>query len=112
MASFFDSSRVDEEQPGDSSRPRDGGEDFFSFNDAPLFKNKEEPVGGLFFGDGSSKEENQQGFSGLHQGRPTPHLISPFPSLREDSVTLSPNFLLHFPELLQARGKIKVLPLL
>ena len=62
MASFFDSSRVDEEQPGDSSRPRDGGEEFFSFNDAPLFKNKEEPVGGLFFGDGSSKEENHQGF--------------------------------------------------
>ena len=61
MASFFDSSRVDEEQPGDSSRPGDGGEDF-SFNDAPMFKNKEEPVGGLFFGDGSSKEENQQGF--------------------------------------------------
>merc|ERR1719209_819931 len=42
----------------------------------------------------------------------TPHLISPFPSLREDSVTLSPHFLLHFPELLQARGKIRVLPLL
>ena len=62
MASFFDSSRVDEEQPGDSCRPRDGGEEFFSFNDAPLFKNKEEPVGGLFFGDGSSKEENHQGF--------------------------------------------------
>ena len=59
MASFFDSSRVDEEQPGDSSRPGDGGGDFFSFNDAPMFKNKEEPVGGLFFGDGSSKEENQ-----------------------------------------------------
>ena len=62
MASFFDSSRVDEEKPGDSSRPGGGGEDFFSFNDAPMFKNKEEPVGGLFFGDGSSKEENQQGF--------------------------------------------------
>jgi len=62
MASFFDSSRVDEEKSGESSRPRGGGEDFFSFNDAPLFKNKEEPVGGLFFGDGSSKEENQQGF--------------------------------------------------
>ena len=62
MASFFDSSRVDEEKSGDSSRPGDGRKDFFSFNDAPLFKNKEEPVGGLFFGDGSSKEENQQGF--------------------------------------------------
>ena len=52
MTSFFDSSRVDEEQPGDS------GKAFFSFNGAPLFKNKTEPVGGLLFGDGSAKEEN------------------------------------------------------
>ena len=52
MTSFFDSSRVDEEQPGDS------GEAFFSFNGAPLSKNKTEPVGGLLFGDGSAKEEN------------------------------------------------------
>jgi len=56
MTSFFDSSRVDEEQPGDS------GEAFFSSNGAPLFKNTTEPVGGLLFGDGSAKEENHQGF--------------------------------------------------
>ena len=96
MASFFDSSRVDEEQPGDSSRPGDGGGDFFSFNDAPMFKNKEEPVGGLFFGDGSSKEENQQGFFRTPSKKDDTSLDFAFPKPEGGLGDTEPKFLAPF----------------
>jgi len=51
MANFFSSSGADDQRP-DSSH-LGGGDDFFSFKDAPLFKS-DEKSGGSFFGDSSS----------------------------------------------------------
>jgi len=51
MANFFASSGADDQRP-DSSH-LSGGDNFFSFNDAPLFKN-DDNSGGSFFGDTST----------------------------------------------------------
>ena len=51
MSDFFSSSGADDQRP-DSSHPS-SGDNFFSFNDAPLFKN-DDNSGGSFFGNSSS----------------------------------------------------------
>ena len=51
MANFFSTPGADDQRP-DSSHPS-GGDNFFSFNDAPLFKN-DDNSGGSFFGESSS----------------------------------------------------------
>ena len=64
MANFFASSGADDQRP-DSSH-LSGGDNFFSFKDAPLFKN-DDNSGGSFFGDtstsggGGDHEPTQEG---------------------------------------------------